>query len=51
VLHPRGIRWTPVSGVPAKTSPSNTELENVANWTRVYEPKNIRIVRMTFNIG
>jgi hypothetical protein len=46
VLHPRGIRWTPTSGVPAKTTPSNAELANPANWTRVYEAKNIRMVRL-----
>jgi hypothetical protein len=51
VLHPRGIRWTPVSGVPAKTTPSNTELATAANWTRVYEQKNLRIVRLRHEIG
>ena len=51
VLHPRGIRWTPDSGVPAKTTPSNTELADVDNWTRVYEPKNIRIVRILHEIS
>lgn len=45
VLHPRGIAWSPVSGVPALDTPSNLELANPANWHRVYEPKNIRIVR------
>jgi hypothetical protein len=45
VLHPRGIKWDPGSGVPAKDTPSNTELANAANWGRVYEPKNVRIVR------
>jgi len=51
VLHPRGIRWTPQSGVPDKTTPSNTELEDEDNWTRVYEPKNIRIVRIVHSIS
>lgn len=43
ILHPRGIKWTEdsVAGV----SPTNTELENADNWTRVYENKNIRIVQ------
>lgn len=44
VLHPRGIRWRPKSGVPAKDTPSNAELADADNWSRVYEPKNIRIV-------
>jgi hypothetical protein len=50
VLHPRGIRWTPVSGVPAKKTPSDVELANEANWTRVYQPQNIRIVRFRHHI-
>lgn len=39
ILHPRGVRY-----IGSATNPSNTELENGANWERVYEPKNIRIV-------
>jgi hypothetical protein len=31
--------------------PSNTELAAKANWTRVYEPKNIRIVRLVHKIA
>lgn len=45
VLHPRGIKWNPGSGVPAKDTPTNTELADANNWVRVYEPKNVRIVR------
>ena len=44
ILHPRGVRWTPQVGVPVGVSPSNTELANGANWTRVYENKAIRMV-------
>ncbi|MGB6080228.1 MAG: major capsid protein [Xanthobacteraceae bacterium] len=51
VLHPRGIKWDPGSGVPAKDTPSNTELAAKANWTRVYESKNIRIVRLVHKIA
>jgi hypothetical protein len=51
VLHPRGVRWTPVSGVPSKTTPSNTEFESASNWTRVYEAKNIRMVRLQHTIS
>ena len=51
VIHPRGIRWTPVSGVPAKTTPSDAELANPSNWTRVWNPKNIRITRLRHKIG
>ncbi len=51
VLHPRGIKWDPASGVPAKDTPSNTELAAKANWTRVYESKNIRIVRLVHKVA
>lgn len=48
ILHPRGVKFTnsSVSG----SSPSNTELENQANWERVYEPKNIRVVAFKHKI-
>lgn len=51
VLHPRGIKWNPTSGVPAKVTPSDTELANSANWSRVYDPKNIRIVRFRHKVA
>lgn len=51
VLHPRGVKWDPVSGVPAKDTPSNVELAAKANWTRVYESKNIRIVRLVHKVA
>ncbi|MGB3833790.1 MAG: major capsid protein [Mesorhizobium sp.] len=51
VIHPRGIKWNPQSGVPAKTTPSDAELATAANWQRVWEPKNIRIVRLRHKIG
>lgn len=44
ILHPRGVRWTPQAGVPVGVSPSNDELADGANWTRVYENKAIRMV-------
>ena len=42
VLHPRGVKWTEhtVAGI----TPTNTELANGNNWSRVYDPKKIRIV-------
>ena len=51
VLHPRGIAWTPASAVPAKDTPSNTELADAGNWGRVYEAKNIRIVRFVHRLA
>jgi hypothetical protein len=48
VLHPRGVKFTDASV--AKSSPSNAELEAAANWDRVYENKNIRIVKFVHKI-
>lgn len=48
ILHPRGVKWTEASV--AKTFPTFDELENGANWERVYEPKAIRIVKFIFKI-
>lgn len=41
-MHPRGIKWI---GTPAGETPSNTELAVGTNWSKVYDTKNIRIVR------
>lgn len=51
VLHPRGISWTPGSGIPAKVTPSDSELSTTTNWTRVYDSKNVRIVLFRHKIG
>lgn len=51
VLHPRGIAWNPSSGVPAADTPTNAELGNAGNWSRVYEAKNIRIVRFVHTVA
>lgn len=51
VLHPRGIKWTPGSGVPAARSPSDAELATTTNWTRVWDPKNVRIVLFKHKVG
>lgn len=47
LLHPRGIAF--ISGSVAGSSPTNTELALAANWNRVYEKKNIRIVQLITN--
>lgn len=50
ILHPRGVKWT--STVQAKiTGPTNAELANGSNWTRVFESKNVRIVAFEHNIA
>lgn len=51
VIHPRGIAWSPGSGVPAAATPSDSELEDPGNWERVWESKNIRIVRFVHQIS
>lgn len=48
ILHPRGVRWNEDSVV--GVSPTNAELEIAANWERVYENKNIRIVQFVHKI-
>ena len=47
LLHPRGIKWN--EHTCAGVSPTNAELALAANWTRVYEKKNIRIVKLVTN--
>ncbi|WP_414461812.1 major capsid protein [Hyphomicrobium sp. DY-1] len=51
VIHPRGIKWNPISGVPASATPSDAELANPANWVRCWEAKNIRLVQIKHKIG
>lgn len=48
ILHPRGVKW--VDGSVAGTSPTDAELALAANWTKVYESKNIRIVIVQHNL-
>jgi len=47
ILHPRGVKFN--SAAVAGDSPTNAELETAANWTRVYENKNVRIVAIEHN--
>lgn len=49
LLHPRGVKFNNASV--AASSPTNTELETAANWTRVYENKNIRIVAFVHKLA
>jgi hypothetical protein len=48
VLHPRGIKWT---GTPVGPTPTNAELATTGNWTRVYDPKVIRVVAFKHKLG
>lgn len=51
MMHIRGIKWDPGSGVPAKPTPSNAELAAAANWARVYEAKHVRVVRFIHKLA
>ncbi len=47
ILHPRGVKFT--SAAVVGDSPTNAELENGANWARIWENKNVRIVAVDHN--
>jgi len=47
ILHPRGVKFTDASV--AGSSPTNAELANPVNWERVYEQKNVRLVKLVTN--
>lgn len=49
ILHPRGVAFQDDAVV--GSSPTNAELANAANWSRVYENKNIRIAAFTHTIA
>lgn len=48
VVHPNGMKWI---GTPAGVTPSDEELKNGANWTRVSDVKNMGIVQVKAKIG
>jgi hypothetical protein len=48
ILHPRGVKFTSASV--AAANPTNAELETAANWVRVWENKNVRVVAVTHNL-
>lgn len=47
ILHPRGVKWN--EGSVANEFPTNAEIDTAARWSRVYEPKAVRIVKFIFN--
>ncbi|WP_298983478.1 major capsid protein [uncultured Roseibium sp.] len=47
IMHPRGIRY--MSAAQAGSFPTNAELATAANWDRVYEKKNVRLVQILTN--
>lgn len=51
ILHVRGIKYLELTGgsAIAGLSPSNTELAQATRWDRVYQKKNIRVVKLVTN--
>lgn len=49
ILHPRGVAFQDAAVV--GSSPTNVELANALNWSRVYENKNIRIVKFVHTLS
>lgn len=49
ILHPRGVKFTETAV--ASDFPTNAELANGSNWSLVYEPKAVRMVKFTFKIA
>jgi hypothetical protein len=47
IMHPRGVRFLDASV--AGQSPTDAELEAAANWLRVYEAKNVRLIKVDHN--
>ena len=47
LLHPRGVRFQ--SSAIAGQSPTNLEMAEAAQWRRVYQKKNIRLVKIVTN--
>lgn len=48
ILHPRGVAFQ--DAAVAGSSPTNLELANALNWSRVYENKNIRIAKFVHTL-
>lgn len=50
IMHPRGVAWKNKTRTHAE-SVSRAELKDAGNWERVYEPKQIRIVKFVHKLG
>lgn len=50
IMHSRGVAWQNKTRAHAE-SVSRAELKDAGNWKRVYEPKQIRIVKFTHKLG
>ena len=48
IAHVRGMKWV---GTPAGASPTNAELATSGNWSKVYDDKDIRVVKLVCKLG
>jgi hypothetical protein len=48
ILHPRGVKF--IGAAMTGENPTNNELADGANWARVWEPKNVRMVAIEHNL-
>ncbi len=48
IAHVRGMKWV---GTPAGATPTNSELATAANWSKVYDDKDIRVVKLVCKLG
>lgn len=51
IIHPRGVKWNDGTVSVAGITPTNSEMEASNAWVRAFDPKKIRIVKVTHNIG
>ena len=42
------MKWV---GTPAGVTPTNAELATAANWSKVYDDKDIRVVKLVCKLG
>lgn len=49
VAHVRGFKWT--ANTCTGATPSNAELATAANWAKVYDDKDIRVVKLVCKLG
>lgn len=52
MIHPRGFRWeeSTISPGDGGETPTKADVQNAANWDRVYEKKNVRIVKIRHQV-
>jgi len=51
ILHPRGVKWLGAHQNAENPTPGNADLADGRNWSRVWEPKSIRIAVLRHRLG